>query len=78
MARKNDITVCGYMILEDRSVVRMEDLSAEQLRRFRDASASRLSRAMSAYYAQRPEEFDRLTSSQTKSTQGLLGKQKGE
>lgn len=60
MAKKNDIRVRGFMILEDGSTAPLEALTEEQLRRFRERSAARLSRAMSEYYTQHPDEYARL------------------
>lgn len=59
-APKDDITVVGMMILEDGSIVPVEELSPEQIKRFQDRSAERLSRTMSDYYTQHLDEFARL------------------
>lgn len=58
--RKNDITVVGYMILEDGSIVPFEDLTEEQLQRWRERASKRLSERLSAYYSQHPEEYAKL------------------
>lgn len=59
-APKDDITVRGFMILEDGSIVPVEDLTQEQIERFQERSAKRLSRTMSEYYSQHPEEYAKL------------------
>lgn len=60
--RKDDITVEGYMIFEDGRTASMDQVSPEELERFRDAAARRASTALSAYYSQHPEEYERLPS----------------
>lgn len=58
--RKNDITVVGYMILEDGSIVPFDSLTEEQKQRWREACCKRLSERLSAYFTQHPEEYAKL------------------
>lgn len=60
--RKDDITVVGYLILEDGSIVPWEERTPEQDRRFRENATKRLTAAMSDYYTQHPEEYAKLRS----------------
>ncbi len=60
--RKDDITVVGYLILEDGSVVPWEERTPEQDQRFRENATKRLTATMSAYYSQHPEEYAKLRS----------------
>ena len=62
MARKDDIKVIGYLILEDGSTVPMEEVSPEDLQRFKDNAARRASIQLSDYYSQHPEEYAKLRS----------------
>jgi len=57
---RKEITVVGYMILPEGGTVPMEALTPAQRAEFRARAAARLSDRMGAYYAQHPEEFDRL------------------
>ena len=59
-APKDDITVRGFMILEDKTIVPVEELTEEQIRRFQENAAKRSSEALSDYYTQHPDEFARL------------------
>lgn len=58
--KKKELSFVCYMILEDGSTVPFEDLSEEQLQRFRKNAAQRLTERMSDYYTQHPEEFAML------------------
>lgn len=58
--RKDDLSFVCYMILEDGSTVPWEELTPEQVGRFRERAAERLSAGMSDYYTQHPDEFARL------------------
>ena len=60
--RKDDITVVGFLILEDGNVIPWEERTPEQDRRFREKATKRLTAAMSDYYSQHPEEYARLPS----------------
>lgn len=59
-APKDDITVRGFMIVEDGSIVPVEDLTQEQIERFQENAAKRSSEALSDYYTQHLDEFARL------------------
>lgn len=59
-ARKNEITVVSFMILEDGSTVPFEDLTEEQKEHWREACCRRLSTRLSTYYSKHPEEYARL------------------
>ena len=60
--RKDDITVVGFLILEDGNVIPWEERTPEQDRRSRENATKRLTRTMSDYYSQHPEEYARLPS----------------
>lgn len=60
MARKNEITVVGFLIREDGSTVPMEDLTPEQREAWHARCRERLSQRMSDYYTQHPEEYKRI------------------
>ena len=62
MARKDDIKVVGYLILEDGSTVPMEEATPEQLQRFKENAARRASIMLSDYYTQHPEAYKKLPS----------------
>ena len=62
MARKDDIKVIGYLILEDGNTVPMEEATPEQRQRFEENAARRASIMLSAYYSQHPEEYKKLRS----------------
>ena len=55
--RKDDITVVGYLIREDGSIIPWDERTPEQDRRFRENATKRLTRTMSDYYTQHPEEY---------------------
>ena len=61
--RKSELTFAVYMILEDGSTVPWEELTEEQIRRFRENAARRLSETMSDYYTQHPDEYRALCAS---------------
>ena len=58
--QKDNITVVGMLILEDGSIIPLEEATEEQLRRFRERAAARGQAALNAYYAQHPEEYVKL------------------
>ena len=58
--RKNDITVVGFMILEDGRKVPMEDLTPEQREAWKRSCCERLSQRLSDYFTQHPEEYARF------------------
>ena len=60
MARKNEITVVGFLILEDGGTVPMEDLTPEQRETWKEACRRRLSERMSDYFTQHPEEWAKV------------------
>ena len=60
MARKNEITVVGFMILEDGRKVPMEDLTPEQRETWKSRCCERLSQRLSDYFTQHPEEYARF------------------
>lgn len=60
MARKNEITVVGFLILEDGSKVPMEDLTPELREAWQARCRERLSQRMSDYYTTHPEEWGRI------------------
>lgn len=60
MARKNEITVVSFMILEDGSTVPFEKLTEEQKQSWREACCRRLSTRLDAYYSKHPEEYAKL------------------
>ena len=57
---KDNITVVGMLILEDGTIVPMEEATEEQLERFRERAAARASRMLSDYYSQHPEDYAKL------------------
>ena len=58
--RKNDLTFVCYVLKENGEAVPFESLTEEEWENFRQNMARRLSRAMSDYYTQHPDEFARL------------------
>ena len=60
--RKDDITVVGYLILEDGRIIPWDERTTEQDRRFRENATKRLTQVMSDYYTQHPEEYAKLES----------------
>ena len=56
MARGAPIKVIGYLCMPDGSVKRMEELTEEEMNNYRREVTHRLSRVMSEYYRQHPEE----------------------
>ena len=55
--RKDNLTVMGFVIMEDASTVPVEDLTPEQREAWMKASCRRLSERLSAYFSQHPEEY---------------------
>lgn len=66
--RKDDLSFVCYMILEDGSTVPFEDLTQEQLQRFRENATRRLTERMSDYYTQHPDEYAHLKSLEEENT----------
>ena len=66
--RKDDLSFVCYMILEDGSTVPFEDLTQEQLQRFRENATRRLTERMSDYYTQHPDEYAKLKSLEEENT----------
>ena len=60
MARKNEITVVGFMILDDGSKVPMEDLTPEQREAWKASCCERLSQRLSDNFTNHPEEYARF------------------
>lgn len=60
--KKDELSFACYMILEDGSSVPWDSLSPEQIRRFRERAAQRLSANMSEFYMQHPDEANRIES----------------
>ena len=60
--KKDDITVVGFLILEDGRTVPFEEATEEEIQRFRANAARRLSERLSEYYTQHPEEYANLPS----------------
>ena len=58
--KAREIQVVGILVLEDGTEVPMDEATPEQLERFRERAALRLSAAMSEYYRGHPEEFLKL------------------
>ena len=54
---KNEITVRGFLILEDGRTVPWEETTEEQRERFRENAARRGTERLSDYYTQHPEDF---------------------
>lgn len=55
-----ELTHSFYISINGAEPVPMEQLSAEEKTRCYDAMAQRLSRRMSDYYTQHPEEYDNV------------------
>lgn len=66
--RTDDLSFVCYMILEDGSTVPFEDLTQEQLQRFRKNATRRLTERMSDYYTQHPDEYAQLKSLEEENT----------
>ena len=58
--KRNEITVVGFLILEDGSTVPMEDLTTEQRAAWKESCCKRLSQRLSDYFTQHPEEYARV------------------
>lgn len=58
--KRNEISVVGFMILEDGSTVPFEDLTEEQREAWRANCCKRLSERMSDYFTNHPEEYARF------------------
>lgn len=58
--KKDDITVVGFVILEEGRAVPMDELTPEQLESWHTACRERLSERLSSYYSRHPEEYARL------------------
>lgn len=58
--RKGDLTFVCYVLKENGEAVPFEALTEEEREQLRQNMARRLSRAMSDYYTQHPDEFSRL------------------
>lgn len=56
-ARKDDIKVVGFLLQEDGSAVPMEELTEVQRAEWLQRCSERLSKRMSEYYTQHPEEY---------------------
>ena len=56
---KNDISVVCFLLIDGRAVP-VQDLTEEQRQRWKDGACRRLSRNMSEYYSQHPEEYKNL------------------
>ncbi len=60
MASRPPLTVVGFIRLKDGRTIRVEEMTDEERARVRKSMNERLSRQMSLYYSQHPDEFDRL------------------
>ena len=58
--RKDNITVVGFLILEDGRKVPMEDLTPEQREAWKARCCERLSQRLSDYFTNHPEEYARF------------------
>lgn len=54
------LTAVGYIHLKDDRVIPIEDMTAEEKERVKKSTSERLSRVMSEYYRQHPDEFELL------------------
>lgn len=61
MARK-PLTCVGYIKLKDGRTIPIEDMTTEERTRVKKSMEERLSRVMSEYYTNHPDEFERLVS----------------
>ena len=55
--KKNDIQVRCFLITEDGTTKPWAELKPEEIKKFRAAASERLSRTMSDYYTQHPEQY---------------------
>lgn len=58
--KAKELTFACMLLYEDGRAVPFEELTKEEIQRFRENAARRLSQNMSDYYTQHPEEFARL------------------
>lgn len=58
--KAKELTFACMLLYEDGRAVPFEELTKEEIQRFRENAARRLSHNMSDYYTQHPEEFARL------------------
>lgn len=52
-----ELTTTANMILEDGTVKRFDELTSDELKRFKENAKKRLSHSMSLYFTQHKEEF---------------------
>ena len=57
----NGITCVGFMHLKDGRVVPLDELTPEELERCTKSMKERSCRVMSEYYANHPEEYEKLS-----------------
>lgn len=60
MAKRKEIAIILSVEMGDGSVRPWDDLSHEEVETVKEHMRSRLSAAMSAYYTQHPDEFERM------------------
>lgn len=60
MAKRKELTATVSVIMEDGTVKPFEELTAEEEKRLRENIRKRLSKSMSLYYSNHPEEFAKL------------------
>ena len=60
MAKRKEITIILSVEMDDGTIRSWEDLSQQEVETVKEHMRSRLSAAMSAYYTQHPDEFERM------------------
>lgn len=60
MAKRKEITIILSVEMDDGTIRPWEDLSQQEVETVKEHMRSRLSAAMSAYYTQHPDEFERM------------------
>lgn len=58
--KAKELTFACMLLYEDGRAVPFEELTEDELKRWRENAARRLSESMSDYYTQHPDEFARL------------------
>lgn len=60
MAKRQPLTVVGFLVMSDGSTKPIEELTAEERERWDRERTERLKRVMTDYYRQHPDEFAKL------------------
>ena len=67
MAKRQPLTVVGFLIMEDGNTKPIDELSAEERENWDRERTERLKRVMTDYYRQHPDEFALLEDAEPES-----------